>query len=46
MQAAIAAVIAWNRQHRWRAVLFALLFAGAAAAAVFGKAVEGGGGGT
>ena len=46
MQAAIAAVMAWNRQHRWRAVFFALLFAGAAAAAVFGKAVEGGGGGT
>jgi hypothetical protein len=46
MQAAIAAVMAWNRQHRWRAFFFALLFAGAAAAAVFGKAVEGGGGGT
>lgn len=43
IQCAIAAVMAWNRQHRWRTVFFALLFAGAAAAAVFGRAVEGGG---
>jgi len=43
IQSAIAATVAWSRNERMRAIFYGLLSATAAAAAVFGRAVEGGG---